>query len=214
NPAPDGIDVVEWFCETEQGLWSDFASAFCAFARAFGVICRFVDGFNSLMIEEFWDNDESNWGFAVKYKNLYNWAEIYVPTDINGNGQWVQFDIFDSFGGGGSPILGGDYNITVSTNQTAYTRPDTATITANVSSNTNPINNLTITFRDYSTGRVLGQDLTDLSGVAMIQTDFNITDTVGPHLIEARYDFFNAGYNLTTILGDISISLNNLIPSE
>ncbi|MFX1377846.1 MAG: transglutaminase domain-containing protein [Promethearchaeota archaeon] len=214
NPAPDGRDIVDWFCQTQQGLWSDFASAFCAFARAFGVLCRFVDGFNSMMIEEIWDNDEGQWGFAIKYKNLYNWAEIYVPTDIYGNGKWVQFDIFDSFGGGGSPIIGGNYNITVSTDQAAYNRPDTASITASVNSNTNPINNLTITFRDYTTGRILGQDDTDLSGIATIQTNFNATDIVGPHLIEARYDFFNAGYNLTTILGDISIALTNVNPGQ
>ncbi|MFX1390247.1 MAG: transglutaminase domain-containing protein [Promethearchaeota archaeon] len=214
NPAPDGVDVIEWFCETEQGLWSDFASAFCAFARAFGISARFVDGFNNFMIEEFWDNDESDWAFAVKYKNLYSWAEIYVPTDISGNGKWVQFDIFDSFGGGGSPIIGGNYNITVSTNQSTYIRPDAADITATISSSTDPINNLTITFRDFTTGRILGQDNTDLGGVASIQTDFNVTETVGPHLIEARYDFFTAGYNLTTILGDISIALNSVNPGE
>jgi len=214
NPAPEGRDDIDWFCETEQGLWSDFASAFCAFARAFEVSCRFVDGFNSLMIEEFWDNDEGQWGFAIKYKNLYNWAEIYVPTDIYGKGKWVQFDIFDSFGGGGSPIIGGNYNITVSTDQTSYIRPETASISAIVSSITDPVDNLTITFRDYTTGRVLGQDDTDLSGFASIQTVFNVTEIVGPHLIEARFDFFNAGYNLTTISGDISIALTDVNPGE
>ncbi|MFX0007400.1 MAG: transglutaminase-like domain-containing protein, partial [Candidatus Hermodarchaeota archaeon] len=214
NPAPDGRDVVDWFCETEQGLWSDFASAFCAFARSFGIISRFVDGFNSLMIEDVWDDDLGQWGFAIKYKNLYNWAEIYVPTDIYGNGKWVQFDIFDSYGGGGSPIIGGNYNISVSTDQTTYNRPDTATISAIVSSSTNPINNLTITFRDYTTGRVLGQDDTDLSGFASIQADFNDSEIVGPHLIEARYDFFNAGYNLTTILGNIAVDLTGVNPGE
>jgi hypothetical protein len=214
NPAPEGTDIVEWFCETEQGVWSDFASAFCAFARSFDIICRFVDGFNSFTIEEFWDNDEGSWGYAIKYKNLYSWAEVYVPTDIYGNGKWVQFDIFDSFSGGAPPIIGGNYNITVSTDQTAYNRPDTATITASVSSSTDPIDNLTITFRDYTTGQVLGQDDTDVSGVASIQADFNATEIVGPHLIEARYDFFSSGYNLTAILGDISISLNDINPSE
>lgn len=214
NPAPDGRDIVDWFCETEQGLWSDFASAFCAFARAFGISCRFVDGFNSFMIEQIWDNDEGDWGFAIKYKNLYNWAEIYIPTDISGDGKWVQFDIFDSFGGGGSPIIGGSYNITVSTDQSAYTRPDTASIEAIVSLNTNPVNNLTITFRDYTTGRILGQDSTDITGTASILTDFNKSEIVGPHLIEARYDFFNAGYNLTTILGDISVVLTDVSPGE
>ena len=73
DPAPEGMDVVEWFCETQQGLWSDFASAFCAFTRAFGVSSRFIDGFNSILIEEFFDNDEGKNGFAIKYKNLYSW---------------------------------------------------------------------------------------------------------------------------------------------
>ncbi|UCC21201.1 MAG: hypothetical protein JSV62_07975, partial [Promethearchaeota archaeon] len=218
NPAPEGTDVVEWFCETEQGVWSDFASAFCAFARAFGISSRFVDGFNSFMIEEFTDPYEppgENVGFAIKYKNLYNWAEIYVPTDISGNGKWVQFDIFDTFGGGGGgPILGGNYNITITTDQTSYIRPDTATITANINSNTDPINNITITFRDYTTGRIFGQNITDINGITSIQADFNTSEVMGPHLIEARYDLFTAGYNLTTILGDLSIVLNDVNPGE
>jgi hypothetical protein len=33
NPAPQGRDIVDWFCEQEKGIWSDFASAFCAFGR-------------------------------------------------------------------------------------------------------------------------------------------------------------------------------------
>ncbi|MBA7663219.1 hypothetical protein ES703_71258 [subsurface metagenome] len=32
--------------------------------------------------EEFLDDDEGQDGFAIKYKNLYNWAEVYIPTDI------------------------------------------------------------------------------------------------------------------------------------
>ncbi|GAI81904.1 unnamed protein product, partial [marine sediment metagenome] len=41
NPAPDGKDQVEWFLEEGIGYWSDFTSAFCVFARAFGIASRF-----------------------------------------------------------------------------------------------------------------------------------------------------------------------------
>lgn len=216
NPAPEGRDIVDWFCETEQGLWSDFASAFCAFSRAFGVVSRFVDGFNSFLIEDILDNDEAKWGFAIKYKNLYSWAEIYVPTDIFGNGQWAQFDVFDSFAGGGNPIIGGNYNITVATDQLVYTRPDTAKITATVINTTvtDPIDGLTIAFTDITTGQDLGQNITGINGKTSVSFDINNSHVVGPHVIEARYDLFTAGYNITSILGDISVVLTNVNPGE
>ncbi|MFX1591730.1 MAG: transglutaminase domain-containing protein, partial [Promethearchaeota archaeon] len=219
NPAPEGTDQVEWFCETEQGLWSDFASAFCAFARSFGISCRFVDGFNGFLIEEFEDPREpygANNTFAIKYKNLYSWAEIYVPTSISGDGQWVQFDIFDTFGGAGNPIMGGNYNITVVTDQLMYTRPDTAIITATVKNTTatDPIDGLTITFTDLTTGQDLGQDITNINGRASVLFPINNSHVVGPHVIQARYDVFNAGYNVTSILGNISVVLTNVNPWE
>ena len=96
NPAPEGVDIVEWFCENQQGVYSDFASAFCAFTRAFGVSSRFVNGFNSINITEDFDIIEGTDFFPIKYKNIYCWAEIYVPTEINGGGKWVQIDLFDN----------------------------------------------------------------------------------------------------------------------
>ncbi|MFX0030682.1 MAG: transglutaminase-like domain-containing protein, partial [Candidatus Hermodarchaeota archaeon] len=213
NPAPDGADIVEWFCETGQGVWSDFASAFCAFARAFGVSSRFVDGFNSLLIEEFFDNDEGQFGFAIKYKNLYNWAEIYVPTDVSGNGEWVQIDVFDSFGGGGNPFLGGNYNITVTPDKFMVNRPDIVNITATMSSSVgDPIDNNRITFTDLTTGQEIGQDYTDYFGTASVLFNINNSHVVGPHIIEARYDFFTAGANITTILGNVGVNLTNVSP--
>ncbi|MHA1883757.1 MAG: transglutaminase domain-containing protein [Promethearchaeota archaeon] len=215
NPAPQGRDVVDWFCETQQGVWSDFASAFCAFTRAFGVSSRFVDGFNSLFIEEFFDNDEGQLGFAIKYKNLYNWAEIYVPTNtITGDGIWVQIDVFDSFGGVGNPVLGGNYNITVTPDKYMVTRPDIINITATMSSDVgDPLGNNSITFTDLTTGQQIGQDITDSFGNASIL--YNITNSlvVGPHIIEARYDFFTAGANLITIVGNIGVNLTNINPN-
>ena len=215
NPAPEGRDVVDWFCETQQGIWSDFASTFCAFTRAFGISSRYIDGFNSLMIEEFFDDDEGQLGFAIKYKNLYSWAEIYVPTDISGNGKWVQMDVFDSFAGGGIPLLGGKYNITVSTDRSWVNRPDVINITANMTSGVgDSVDNNRLTFTDLTSGQEIGTNYTDSLGVASVLYSINNSHSVGPHIIEARYDFFTAGYNLTTILGDISITLTDVNPGE
>ncbi|MFX1364305.1 MAG: transglutaminase-like domain-containing protein [Promethearchaeota archaeon] len=208
NPAPEGVDTVEWFCQEQVGVYSDFASAFCAFSRAFGVASRFVDGFNSFQIEEFYDNIEGQNSFAIKYENLYNWAEIYVPMDISGAGQWVQFDIEPI------TILGGNYNITVDSDQLYYSRPDTAIITANVSSLTSPEEGLTITFTDTTTGQNLGQDITDINGEASILFDLNDSHVVGPHVIEAKYDDVNSNTTVIGILGDISVLLINVNPAE
>ncbi|MHA1933542.1 MAG: transglutaminase-like domain-containing protein, partial [Promethearchaeota archaeon] len=214
DPAPEGRDVVDWFCETQKGVWSDFASAFCAFTRVFGVSSRYIDGFHSLMLEEFFDDDEGQLGFAIKYKNMYSWAEIYVPTDISGNGNWVQMDVFDSFGVGGNPLFGGNYNITVSPDKLMVTRPDVINITAIMSSDVgDPIDNNTLTFTDLTTGQKIGSDVTNSFGVASVLYNINNSHVVGPHIIEARYDFFTTGANITTILGNIGVNLTIVNPS-
>ncbi|NVM38345.1 MAG: hypothetical protein HWN81_22310, partial [Candidatus Lokiarchaeota archaeon] len=209
NPAPEGVDTVEWFCQTRIGVYSDFASAFCAFSRAFGVASRFVDGFNSIQIEEFYDNDEGQDTFVIKYENLYNWAEIYVPMDVSGTGQWIQFDIEPI------TILGGDYSITVDSDKTTISsRPDTATITATISSLTDPVDGLTVTFTDVTTGQDLGQDITDINGEASILFDIDNLHVVGPHIIEAKYDDRNYNHTIIEILGDISVLLTTVNPGE
>ncbi len=208
NPAPEGVDTVEWFCQTQVGVYSDFASAFCAFSRAFGVASRFVDGFNSIQIEEFYDNDEGQDTFVIKYENLYNWAEIYVPMDLSGTGKWIQFDIEPI------TILGGDYSIIVDSDKLSYSRPDIATITATISSPTDPIDGLTVTFTDITTGQDLGQDITDISGQASILFDINNSHVVGPHIIEAKYDDRNYNQTIIQILGDISVLLTTVNPGE
>jgi hypothetical protein len=216
SPSPDpNRDIVDYFCETQQGLWPEFASAFVIFSRAFGVASRFVNGFNSRWIQELSGAEEGLDAFAIKYKNLYNWAEIYVPTDIYGNGQWVQMDIlFDSYGPGGNPIVGGNYNITLTADKFYYNRPDTAFLNATLSSSTDPIVNKTITFRDLTSGEILGVDETDINGDASIFVNINNSFVVGPNILEARLDFFTYNYTIITILGNISITLDNLNPTE
>ncbi|MFX1320356.1 MAG: transglutaminase family protein [Promethearchaeota archaeon] len=220
TPSPDpGRDAVDWFCEQQQGLWPDFATAFSIFSRAFGVASRFVSGFNSRWIESFTDyNENPPFGeetFAIKYKNLYNWAEIFVPFNIFGDGEWVQMDIlFDSYGTGGSPITGDTFNITVTSDKLFYNRTDEMKLTATLSSLTASVENRTITFTDITSNQILGVNDTDVSGITKISVQLNDSYVVGPHIIEARYDFFNFNYTVTVILGDIAIDLTNVNPTE
>ncbi|MCJ7647666.1 MAG: transglutaminase domain-containing protein, partial [Candidatus Lokiarchaeota archaeon] len=172
--APPGRDAVDYFCETQEGMWVEFASAFCVFARIFGVSCRFVDGFNSQGIQEIWDNQDFQNTFAVKYRNLYNWAEIFVPTDISGDGEWVQMDVlFDSYGVGGNPWSVNNYSLTVNSNFTnGYRNNHYANITATLTSNNSPVQGSIITFTDHPDYRtptnVIGQAVTDINGQASI----------------------------------------------
>jgi len=211
DPPDDGEDIVEWFCEHEEGLWSEFASAFCAFARAFNVSSRFVDGFNSWGIEEGYDIDEGKDFFAIKYLNLYNWAEIYVPTSISGEGMWVQMDIIgDSFGQGGNPMS--NYNIEVYTNFTAGYRGQLANLTAILSSDTGSVDNKKITFTDFSSGLPLGEAYTNQNGTASILVNINNSYVVGPHVIIASYQLAN-NFTFFYVYGDIEVNLMSVNPT-
>jgi len=201
DPPTDNEDVVEWFCEHGEGLWTEFASAFTMFCRAFNVPSRFVDGFNSRGIVEDWDMEEMSPYFAVKYKNIYNWAEIYVPTDISGSGIWVQMDI--------TPLL--DFNLDVYSNSSVFNRPSFANITATLTSSNSSVENRRINFYDETMQRDLGSALTDINGEASIIVDINNSQVVGPHIITASYisvfDFTNY-----TILGNVEVNLTNVNP--
>jgi len=211
NRAPQGKDIVDWFCEQEEGIPSDFASAFCAFTRSFGVASRYVEGFSGLLANEIYDPVEGKEALLIKYRNVYNWAEIYVPTDVSGDGEWVQIDIFK-----GVPpnIFGGDYNITVSTDQSAYNRPDVATITATLISNTGSVDSKIINFTDYSSGQSIGSAITDSNGTASILISINNSQVVGPHLIEAKYGFSTRNYTLYSILGPIEVNFSSVNPTS
>ncbi|TKJ23382.1 MAG: hypothetical protein CEE42_12185 [Promethearchaeota archaeon Loki_b31] len=211
NPAPQGRDIVDWFCEQEKGIWSDFASAFCAFTRAFGVASRYVKGFSGFLADEINDTVEGKNALLIKNKNIYNWAEIYVPTDVSGDGEWVQIDIFK-----GVPynIFESDYNITVSTDQFAYNRPDVATITATLISNNSSVDNKTIYFTDYLSGQPISSAITDSNGNASILVSINDTQVVGPHIIEAKYDISTFNYTIFNVLGPIEVDLISVNPSE
>ncbi len=213
NPAPEGYDQVEWFCEQRIGYWSDFASAFCAFTRAFGIASRFVDGFNSYTIQEFYDPVEFKNTVAIKFKNLYNWAEVYIPTSISGDGQWVQMDVYyDNFGA--NPPSLENYLLTLNSGFIAGYRGNVADLTATLTLDGAPVEGATISFYDLNSYQYLGQADTNLNGDALLSINIDDTQVVGPHLIFAQY---NPGVNATTnytVYGDIQVNLQNINPQE
>ncbi len=210
--APSGRDVVDYFCETREGLWSDFATAFCVFTRIFGVASRFIDGFNSIGIEEMWDKQEYQNTFAIKYRNIYNWAEVYVPS--SGGGRWVQMDVlYDSFGVGGNPWSPENYSLFVDTNFTAgFRNNQDALITATLSQYGSPLQGETISFIDLATDDFLGSAVTDIYGNASIMIPIDSTQVVGPHYITATYNPQTINYTRFDIYGDIQVQLNSINP--
>lgn len=213
NPAPQGYDEVEWFCEQGIGYWADFTSAFCAFSRVFGVPSRFVNGFNSFNIQEFFDTQESKNAFAIKYKHMYTWAEIYVPTDTFGNGRWIQFDVYYDNYGGNPPTLA-NYSLDLNSNFTAGYRGEKAELKATLTLDGNPVNGSSITFYDLTSYQNLGQVDTDINGEAALLVDIDDTQVVGPHYIFAQ---FNPNVNDTTsytVYGDIEVNLQSINPQE
>ncbi|TFG24760.1 MAG: transglutaminase domain-containing protein, partial [Promethearchaeota archaeon] len=215
NDGPvEGEDVVEWFCEHREGSWSEFASAFTVFCRAFGIASRFVDGFNSYNISE--DQDENfNYFYAIKWKNIYNWAEIYVPFSTSGSGRWIQMDILrDSFGEGGSPLT--DFDLTVESEHTIYSRPsqpEQANITATLSSATRSVENLNIRFYDETIDpdTHFAEILTDANGKASAIFAINDTQVAGPHIIRAEYGLIQ-NYTYYIVYEPVRVDFINVLP--
>jgi len=212
--APEGRDTVDWFLEQGKGVYSDFVSAFCVFSRAFGIASRFIDGFKAPdlfgQVEEIFDQDEGKDAIIIRYKNIYNWAEIYVPTEIDGDGMWVQFEVPP--GAGGIPFPGA-FNITVNSNFTTGPRGQVANLTAVLTSSANQsVENKLITFMDYTYGVDLGSNTTDLNGMASILVYINNSQVVGPHVAVAQYgSVFN--WTTYTVYGDIEVNLTNVNPT-
>jgi len=222
--APLGRDTVDYFCETQEGMWVEFASAFVIFARIFGVSSRFVDGFNSIGIQEIWDNQDFQNTFAIKYKNIYNWAEIFVPTDISCAGDWVQMDVLlDSYGVGGNPWSdpwsSTNFSLTVNANFTSGFRNNQfANITATLTLNSTPVQNSTITFTDHPDYRIptniIGQAVTDINGQASILIPIDDAQTVGFHVISAIYNAQTMNTTNYIVYGDVQLNLVNVNPEE
>ncbi|MBY8979970.1 MAG: transglutaminase domain-containing protein, partial [Candidatus Lokiarchaeota archaeon] len=213
NPAPEGYDQVEWFLEEGIGYWSDFTSAFCAFSRAFGIASRFVNGFNSFLAEELIDNSTGQDVVVIRYKNMYNWAEIYVPTDVSGDGIWIQMDVYYENYGSVPPSLA-DYNLILNSNFTAGYRGSQANLTAFLTLDGAPVEGATISFYDLTSLQPIGQSDTNLNGNASIIVNIDDLQVVGPHVIFTQYNPDVNDNTTYTVYGDIQVNLQNVNPQE
>ena len=211
DPAEDTEDVVEWFSEHGEGLFAEFTSAFVVFARAFRVPSRFVDGYRSVsmgQIDEVYDSQEGQNAILIKYKHLYNWAEIFIPTDITGNGYWIQFDIEPE------SASQGQFSLTINSNFSSGYRGGVANLTATLSSLESSVVNRTILFTDMlSGGTTIGQVLTDQNGQASILININNSQVVGPHPIVASFSTIASNTTAYVVYGDIEVNLLSVNPT-
>lgn len=205
-----GEDVVEWFCGTQSGIFSDFAAAFTVFARAFGIASRYVDGFNSRYTEESYNQWEGKNYYTIKRLNLYSWSEIYVPLAIDGSGVWTEMDILFE---GQNPLTFEEMEIIVYTNTTSpVIRGDSIKITANLSLGGIPQEGKVITFWDITQNRELGKNITNNQGSCSRTININSSTVVGPHLIRASSGF-NINYTIYSLYAPIVVTLDNIIPN-
>ncbi|MFX1395131.1 MAG: hypothetical protein ACFFAH_16405, partial [Promethearchaeota archaeon] len=169
---------------------------------------------------ELFDDIENQWAYPIKYKNIYNWAEIYVPWDttrLPGHGRWVQMDIlYDSYGSGGNPITIEHFNLTVAANSSLYNRGQVANITAILSSSETNVDEREITFRDITTGQNLGSDFTDTNGIASILVNIDNNYISGPNIIQAshqnveNYTYFVVDEKVGIILSYVTPQVVNI----
>jgi hypothetical protein len=215
NPPDPDEDMVERFCQLEEGVWSDFVSAYCAFGRAFGLASRYVDGYNTRNLEEVYDPLQDKNAALIKQSNIYNWAEVYVPTATDGSGRWVQVDVCENI----SPFIANQttpFNISVSTDpEEIYRGGGSVNISATLSSVNQSVENRVITFRDESLNTIINSVSTDQNGSAWTTVNIDNTHTIGPHYISASYSGA-INYTTYTVTGEnttVNSQLTDVSPS-
>ncbi len=218
NRPAHGQDVVEWFCGKQSGIFSDFAATFTAFARAFGIASRYVDGFNSrkfpIYPSEHYNAQEDKNYSIIRRLNLYSWSEIYVPLAFNGSGVWTEMDVlFESFGGG-NPLSLEVMELNVYTNTTSpVIRGDSVEIIAELFSEGTPQEGITIIFEDSTENNPnLGEGITNNDGKFSIIVDINDQTVAGPHLIQASTGF-TINYTIYFLNAPIEVNLTDVDPT-
>jgi len=206
-----GEDVVEWFCGTQSGIFSDFAAAFTVFARAFGIASRYVDGFNSRYTEESYNQWEGKNYYTIKRLNLYSWSEIYVPLAIDGSGVWTEIDILFE---GENPLTFEEMELIVYTNTTSpVIRGDDIEIIAELYLNGIPQEGEVINFEDVTENDPnLGQGITDSDGSCSIIINIDTNTVAGPHLIQASKGII-VNYTNYFLDAPIEVNLDSVLPN-
>ncbi len=224
SPMPETeTDRLNWFCASGEGMYSDFASVFCVLARAFGVPARFVDGFNTRYVEEYIDPIEGT-GFDVMYRNIYSWAEIFIPTDAQGNGNWQQFDVYYENYIGTAPIppfLESNYTLAVMCDghfiyepftYALVDRTDDITLSANLTYNSAPVPDELITFKNYDNDSVIGTGTTNSFGIASITVPVGSSRVAGPNFVIGEYTPNVLGLGYFIVNDTLDITLNPINP--
>lgn len=218
NRPAHGQDVVEWFCGEQSGIFSDFAATFTAFARAFGIASRYVDGFNSrkfpIYPSEHYNAQEDKNYSIIRRLNLYSWSEIYVPLIVDGSGVWTEMDVlFESFGGG-NPLTFEEMELNVYTNTTTpVIRGDSVEIIAELFSDGTPQEGINIIFEDSTENNPnLGEGITNNDGKCSIIVDINDQTVAGPHLIQASTGF-TINYTIYFLNAPIEVNLTDVDPT-
>jgi len=206
-----GEDVVEWFCGTKSGIFSDFAAAFTVFARAFGIASRYVDGFNSRYTTEEYNPMNDNYYRIIKRLNLYSWSEIYVPLAVDGSGVWTEIDILFE---GNNPLTLEGMELIVYTNSTGpVVRGNDVEITAELSLNGVPQEGVNITFEDVTENIPnLGQGITDNQGACSIIINIDTNTVAGPHLIQASTGL-TRNFTIYFLDAPIVVNLSSVLPN-
>ncbi|MBY9005406.1 MAG: transglutaminase domain-containing protein [Candidatus Lokiarchaeota archaeon] len=204
HPQGDTEDNVNWFCTYREGVWSDFASAYSAFTRVFGVGSRFVNGFQTRFAEE---NITYNY-VPIRYRDMYNWAEVYIPTSAS-NGEWIQVDVCENIDPTQSSS---NYTLTVTSNFTSGYRNSSnwANITAKLDHPTDSVENRPLHFQDEYMDENIGTILTDQNGYASTIIEINNSQSVGIHLITTSFSLYATNFTTYTVFGNDPLNDLNL----
>ncbi|MBN1213970.1 MAG: transglutaminase domain-containing protein [Candidatus Lokiarchaeota archaeon] len=205
NPQGPNEDNVNWFCTYREGVWSDFATAFTVFSRAFGIASRFVTGFQTRFAEE-----NTTYGYVpIKYRDMYSWSEVYVPF-TSSEGQWIQVDVCENIDP--TATASNNYTLTLLSNFTSGHRNSSnfANITAILNHPTASVENRPINFQDEYMNENLGTILTDQNGIASVIININDSQSVGIHAIFGYFSIYAANFTTYTVYGDIPSNDLNL----
>ncbi len=211
NRPAQGEDVVEWFCGTQSGIFSDFAATYTALTRAFGIASRYVDGFNSRYTEESYNQWEGKNYYTIKRLNLYSWSEIYVPLAIDGSGVWTEMDILFE---GQNRLTFEEMELIVYTNTISpVIRGDDIEIIAELYLNGIPQEGEVINFEDITENDPnLGQSITDSDGSCSIIINIDTNTVAGPHLIQASKEII-VNYTNYFLDAPIEVNLDSVLPN-
>jgi transglutaminase-like putative cysteine protease len=188
---PPGEDPVLWFLENKAGICVHFASTFLMTLRALNISARLVTGFVG---GEVTVDPQLGLVHVIRAINAHAWAEVWVPT-TSGGGEWVQFDPTPGPAQNGTnpdPNVQGAYRLELTASPPIVPRETPITISATLTNATSgsPVSGANVSFYIFdpvTMNRIfIGNDTTDINGLAKNSTTLNNSFRVGPILFLAE----------------------------